>query len=322
MNRKEKTNVKAKKLGIYTQHCSPHTSHISSLKTHFSHPHSHYSGITLVALVVTIVVLLILAGVTITALLGDDGIIKKAQNAADATNSAVQNEVTGMNILSDKMNNILSGMGGSGTTPGGDDEPEMPDNWNPSKVQAVESDNGKVVPVPIGFTKSTVKGEGSVDTGFVIKQGSNGSLTSGVNEFVWVPVEDPTEMFGIDKSGNSLGKIYDFGTSSAPNNPPKPLNWTEVDGIMEYDDTSSSMGNNEPNIVSNYDGMDAKSDSSQFVATIGDVTQEEFKIQLQQEFEDMRESVERYGGFYIGRYETGNINKNIAVVQKGNEDLR
>ena len=34
-------------------------------------------GITLVALVVTIVVLLILAGVTITALLGDDGIIKR-----------------------------------------------------------------------------------------------------------------------------------------------------------------------------------------------------------------------------------------------------
>ena len=36
-------------------------------------------GITLVALVVTIVVLLILAGVSINTVLGDDGIIKKAK---------------------------------------------------------------------------------------------------------------------------------------------------------------------------------------------------------------------------------------------------
>ena len=53
------------------------------IKSHLSTPISHISGITLVALVVTIIVLLILAGVSITALLGDDGIIKKAQNAAD-----------------------------------------------------------------------------------------------------------------------------------------------------------------------------------------------------------------------------------------------
>ena len=96
-------------------------------KTHLSTPTTHLSGITLVALVVTIVVLLILAGVTITALLGDDGIIKKAQNAADSTNSAVQNELTGMNSLTDKMNSVLNGMGGGGTTPGGDGTPQIPE---------------------------------------------------------------------------------------------------------------------------------------------------------------------------------------------------
>ena len=42
-------------------------------------------GITLVALVVTIVVLLILAGVSINTVLGDDGIIKKAKEAAETT---------------------------------------------------------------------------------------------------------------------------------------------------------------------------------------------------------------------------------------------
>ena len=71
--------------------------------------------------------MLILAGVTITALLGDDGIIKKAQNAADSTNSAVQNELTGMNSLTDKMNSILNGNGTGGTTPGGDETPQIPE---------------------------------------------------------------------------------------------------------------------------------------------------------------------------------------------------
>ena len=42
-------------------------------------------GITLVALVITIVVLLILAGVSINTVLGDDGIIKKAKEAAETT---------------------------------------------------------------------------------------------------------------------------------------------------------------------------------------------------------------------------------------------
>ena len=49
-------------------------------------------GITLVALVVTIVVLLILAGVSINTVLGDDGIIKKAKEAAAATKQASAEE--------------------------------------------------------------------------------------------------------------------------------------------------------------------------------------------------------------------------------------
>ena len=49
-------------------------------------------GITLVALVVTIVVLLILAGVSINTVLGDDGIIKKAKEAAETTKRASAEE--------------------------------------------------------------------------------------------------------------------------------------------------------------------------------------------------------------------------------------
>lgn len=49
-------------------------------------------GITLIALVVTIVVLLILAGVSINVIFGDTGIIKMAQEAVDKTKDAIQKE--------------------------------------------------------------------------------------------------------------------------------------------------------------------------------------------------------------------------------------
>ena len=272
-------------------------------------------GITLVALVVTIIVLLILAGVTITILMGDNGIITKAQQAAESTNTAVEDELQGMTNLADKMNSILGG-----DTGGGHETADPTKNWDLSKVTKVPSDDGKTVPVPIGFTKSTVEGEGSVDTGFVIKQGSDGSATSGINEFVWVPVSDPSEMFGTDKDGNSLGKLYDFGTSTSPNNPPTAENWTETGGVMSWTASSGSGSYREPDIVTDYDGSDADSPSS-FTAAIGNMTGTQFKAQLQQEFEDMRESVETYGGFYIGRYETGNLSQGTAVVQKNNTDI-
>ena len=49
-------------------------------------------GITLITLVITIVVLMILAGVSINTVLGDDGIIKKAKEAAETTKRASAEE--------------------------------------------------------------------------------------------------------------------------------------------------------------------------------------------------------------------------------------
>lgn len=56
-------------------------------------------GITLVALVVTIVVLLILAGISINLLLGENGIIKKAKEAREKTAEGKTNDMLGMNQL-------------------------------------------------------------------------------------------------------------------------------------------------------------------------------------------------------------------------------
>ena len=59
------------------------------------------------ALVVTIVVLLILAGVSINLVLGDNGIVKKAQDAKTKTAEDQENMLKGMNQLADEINNAL-----------------------------------------------------------------------------------------------------------------------------------------------------------------------------------------------------------------------
>ena len=61
--------------------------------------HKSQKGVTLVALVVTIIVLLILAGITITAITGDNGIIKQASSAAEATNYSQAREKVEMQVL-------------------------------------------------------------------------------------------------------------------------------------------------------------------------------------------------------------------------------
>lgn len=64
-------------------------------------------GITLIVLVVTIVVLLILAGVSINAILGDNGIVNKAKEAQNVTDNSTKQDKENVNKLSDKLGDIL-----------------------------------------------------------------------------------------------------------------------------------------------------------------------------------------------------------------------
>ena len=75
-------------------------------------------GITLIALVVTIVVLLILAGVSISALFGDNGIINKAKEAQNKINESVENDQKNLNELSNWLDNQINGKTSEETTGG------------------------------------------------------------------------------------------------------------------------------------------------------------------------------------------------------------
>ena len=267
------------------------------------------SGITLIALVVTIVVLLILAGITISLVFSENGVIAKEKEAAEKTNQAVINEQEQMNEVGTIIDNMLNGIGES--TPPKPEGPEMPEGWDGNKVNAVESADKVVVPVPKGYTASSVATENKVSEGFVIYENTNGedkkeevndnnkdTARTTRNQFVWVPVANPSEMYGTDKDGKKWGKLYEFSASGIT-----PLNWTEQDGVMSITATSGSDSYREPDVVD--------SDSSNSI-TIS---------QLETEFNDMITSVEKYGGFYIGRYETGNLSQEKVVVIKNNTDI-
>ena len=99
------------------------------------------SGITLVALVVTIVVLLILAGVSISLVLGQNGLIANAREAREKTKNAKDEESQLVNgTIPDYIAEQVNGTTSGGNTP---TEPETPTTGNASSI--TKDDYGKVV---------------------------------------------------------------------------------------------------------------------------------------------------------------------------------
>ena len=73
-------------------------------------------GVTLIALVVTIIVLIILAGVSIAMVVGDNGIITQAQRASKETSNSTVASEEHMNALVDEVNKHITGNGEAGDT--------------------------------------------------------------------------------------------------------------------------------------------------------------------------------------------------------------
>lgn len=92
-----------------------------------------HKGITLIALVVTIVVLLILAGVTISMLRGENGIIKQAQKANDATIVGKEKEAISIAYSNAKGKKISSGQ--TSTVTASELQTEMINNKENVKVE-------------------------------------------------------------------------------------------------------------------------------------------------------------------------------------------
>ena len=151
-------------------------------------------GITLVALVVTIVVLLILAGASINLVLGDNGIIDKAKEAQRKSAEATQNDLIGMNELAQQLGEKINGSAGSGSGNGG-----AGGSGAGTKVPA----EATAETAPYFPDNTFTKKEGTIDTGLVIKDARG-------NEYVWVVVPRTTAVYKTTGLGKTTFTDADY----------------------------------------------------------------------------------------------------------------
>ena len=303
-------------------------------------------GITLIALVITIIVLILLAMISISALTGPNGLIGKSLDAKIANdkgeiydraqteviasveengeinweklkeNLAKNFHISEESIIEKKEGDKIKGLtftveknkrnyrvnidedGNVTVTYGGENTGTTKmlkpgDKATKTQKDNYEDESGKKATIPQGFKVSSEDHE--IDTGLVV-EAPDGS------EFVWIPVEkaiaENEASGGTTKSmavkdptdeNNYRGILYDFsGTSSS---------------VMTGCTTNNFENNTsyrEPAYLTSNNG-DANS------ANVGRVTLERLKA----EYKAMIENVAKYGGFYVGRYETSINGKTV-----------
>ena len=291
-------------------------------------------GITLVALIITIIVLIILAGVTISMVVGDDGIITKAKEASQNMSNATSEEKELLQNMLNTMNEIESGIGGGEVTPPG---PTLPDGWNKDKVTEVVTEGDKKAPIPKGYVVSKADGEKTISGGLVIYEGTEDVTNENVdeaqktrNQYVWIPVDKINDMVMCkSKTEDSQCNIVKENDSGAPNGfklkcsthnseelAGKLYDSTRKDtgggvysSTMDFSQTNQSYspnsGRREPAVVTGNSGGDGTEydNSSSNYHGLGDA--KNLLTQLNGDFVEMVKSVYVYGGFYLGRYEIG-----------------
>ena len=138
------------------------------------------------------------------------------------------------------------------------------------RVYYVNDKEGNKIPVPNGFSPITTKDQGTKETGFVIKNDTDG------NEYVWVPVDDTTSYQYARVAFTRTGWKYR-----------QTLNTTN--GQIKRADVTGYV----------------------FKETMPKITENVTELQ----------SVTQFGGFYIGRYETGIIgyDKEVMTTNSGNK---
>ena len=243
-------------------------------------------------MVVTIVVLLILAGVTISLLLDENGIIKKSKDARREYGQAKANEQEDLSNLSDMIDeataeptpkvNVNTKAGDNSTIngkKGNSNNPTIPKNYIPIDTATSTWGDG-----------STAPSQDSVNHGLVIKDEKN-------NEWVWVPVPDVTVMCDTSNTteytlcgttGDTAVKTKLYSKSGIISGKTRTTPGTTTDPYFR-----------EPDLVTSYDVTD-----TYYKTILGDTgTKEQLAQLFVDEYKAMIESVSKYGGFYIGRYE-------------------
>ena len=263
-------------------------------------------------MVVTIVVLLILAGVTISLLLDENGIIKKSKDARREYGQAKANEQEDLSNLSDMIDeataeptpkvNVNTKAGDNSTIngkKGNSNNPTIPKNYIPIDTATSTWGDG-----------STAPSQDSVNHGLVIKDEQN-------NEWVWVPVPDVTVM--CDTLNNTEYTLC--GTTGETAVKTKLYSKSGIISGKTRTTPGTSSGYREPDLVVGNDGAKYDAKDTFYKTILGEKgTKEQLAELFADEYKAMIESVSKYGGFYIGRYELSEsgVKKDQPTLTKTN----
>ena len=243
-------------------------------------------GITLIALVITIIVLLILAGVSIAMLTGNNGILTQVKLAKENTQTAKKQEEK----VLDKINSYIN-------------EKTIKDNYTDI--------NGDKATVPEGFTVD--EKENIISKGLVV-HGPDKTNDDKGSEFVWVPVSDINRMSQCSKTDGSCNVQLEEGVLKCTTH-----NSTDIVGKLYATELGEKFGTvnktysadsrlREPAYLKDTDYGDASKYN-----TIGLTL-----ATMQEDYKNMAVSVAKYGGFYVGRYETSLSNATLTESKDGN----
>ena len=271
-------------------------------------------------MVVTIVVLLILAGVSISLVLDKNGIIEKSKDARREYGQAKANEQEDLSNLSDMIEEATgkvtlakvpvgtkaSKNGTINGEEGNANNPTIPAGYIPINTETSNWGNGKDAP-----------SQDSVKHGLVIKDEKN-------NEWVWVPVPDVTVM--CDTLNNTEYTLC--GTTGETAVKTKLYSKSITIGTDSNKKTISritpgtSSNYREPDlVVKNSNGNDDYDAKEEYYKTIlGFKSKEKMAEAFVAEYKEMIESIRKYGGFYIGRYELSEsgVKKDQPTLTKTN----
>ena len=273
-------------------------------------------GITLIALVITIIVLLILAGVTIAMITGENGILTKANNSKNETAKAtakekVQTEVmasygTDGKINLDQLNKNLQNISGI--------------KYNGNAI----SDSNKIASLPATVTvdgynvtiaengTTTVAGESTPITpptgGTITITDAKKDEMKNKTENSDLTVTDGTVTIPAGfKVAEDSGTTIDEGIV-IEDSKQNQFVWVPVKTYSEFIRREGYSEGSQQNYLSNCGEADATGNNTNAKVIETATTKQEAK--------DMYASVKKNGGFYIGRYEAGQDTKGKVVVQK------
>ena len=327
-------------------------------------------GITLIALVVTVVVLIILAGVSINAVLGDNGIIKKANQAASVTKEAEVKEAINRTILEfyltddyetledflkakaedGSIDSVTKNADGTLTVKKGNYSVTVENKTNSSGGSSSGGSTGGETQTPeitIGEAKVVANSDGtgsaitdaaSVYLGNTLYITFSHSITGGTT------VVDKTIPYAVTKNGT-----YTFTVTGTVNGKSYTKNVSvtvkQFKEVYEYMQTNTKVTYSDGEVWIP-EGFRISTDSAekvqggiviedknlnQFVwvpvATIADYKRtwytgvDSFSSYSEALPEDEKTSVERYKGFYIGRYEAGDKENTEAKTLRSSNDV-